>query len=91
MRRVDNAAAVQVGLAVLLGLLVVSSALLVLGIILIAIARVRVAGSMLEALTSRIESHHHRIPRLDTIRATAAEATARIAEVERRLATQEHE
>ena len=92
MTRMDNAAAVQVGLALLLGLLVVSSSLLVLGIVVVAIRHAHRIGRRVDDLTSAIDGERGALrERLPAARTAIREAGARVADLERRLATQEGE
>lgn len=92
MTRMDNAAAVQVGLALLFGLLVVSSSLLVLGTVVVAIRHAHRIGQRVDDLTSAIDGERGALrERLPGARTAIREAGAGVADLERRLATQEGE
>lgn len=91
MRPVDNAAAVQVGLALLLGLLVVTSALLVVGLIVRVTTRVQETERVITQLASRVESERISLAaRLRSIRSGLEDGDRAVAELERRLTRQEH-
>jgi Tfp pilus assembly protein PilO len=88
---VDNAAAVQVGLALLLGLLVVALTLLVLSILGRVANQARQAERRVERVTSRLESERINLGvRLRAIRDALDDRSRAVAELERRLTRQEH-
>ena len=88
----DNAAAVQVGLALLIGLLVVAAGLLVLGVILASIVRTRDVARMLDGLTATIDTQATLLrDRLRTTRVALHDADRQIAQLEQRIGSQERE
>ena len=88
----DNAAAVQVGLALLLIALVAASTLLVLGVILQSIAHARAAGRTLTAAAADVAHRDEAIGKaFRTARTQLAHAATQIDDLERRLTTQEPE
>lgn len=92
MTHVDNAAAVQVGLALLLIALVGASTLLVLGVILQSITQARAAGRRLARLTSDIAQWDEGIGEaFRTARTQLAQTSAQTDDLERRLTMQEPE
>ncbi len=92
MTHVDNAAAVQVGLALLLIALVAASTLLVLGVMLQSIAQVRAAGRTLTAVAADVAHRDEAIrTAFRAARTQLAHTATQIDDLERRLTTQEPE
>ena len=88
----DNAAAVQVGLALLLGLLVIASALLATGIVAVAVMRVVRLARLVESAAASLETEAEAVrTRIAGTTEALRAASERIVDVERRLMQQEHE
>ncbi len=92
MTHVDNAAAVQVGLALLLIALVAASTLLVLGVILQSIAHVRMTDRSVTQLAADAARWAEAVRTAFGAARTEVERTSeRLDDLERRLTTQEPE
>ncbi len=90
MTRVDNAAAVQVGLGLLLIALVAATTLLVLGVIFQSVAWVRMAGRNVAQLRTDASRWDEAVRTAFGAARTEVERTSeRLDDLERRLTTQE--